>query len=111
VSSATAAVVSGVGVIPIAPHRRLRQAVLLAHKLLKKEGELEASQRELAELQQRANILETRASKAEGLLASVEQPTKYMVDSIRSKDGEIDSLRAAQRTLLAKTEGLERACR
>eukprot|EP00904_Undaria_pinnatifida_P004070 jgi/Undpi1/13664/HiC_scaffold_9.g03318.m1 len=110
-SAAAAAVVAGVEVIPIAPHRRLRQAVLLAHKLLKKEGELEASQRELAELQQRAKVLETRASKAEGLLESVEQPTKYMVDSIRSKDVEIDALRSAQRRLLAKTEGLERECR
>ena len=34
-----------------------------------------------------------------------------MVDSIRSKDVEIDALRSAQRRLLAKTEGLERECR
>lgn len=52
-SAAVAAAVSAVGVIPMAPHRRLRQAVLLAHKLLKKEGELKSSQRELAELQER----------------------------------------------------------
>ena len=39
--------------IPMAPHRRLRQAVLLAHKLLKKEGELEVARRELADLQSR----------------------------------------------------------
>ena len=52
-AAVAAAAVSAVGVIPMAPHRRLRQAVLLAHKLLKKEGELESSQRQLAELQQR----------------------------------------------------------
>lgn len=40
-------------VIPIAPHRRLRQAVLLAQKLLRKEGELEAAKRGLAEVQHR----------------------------------------------------------
>ena len=39
--------------IPMAPHRRLRQAVLLAHKLLKKEGELEVARKELADLQSR----------------------------------------------------------
>lgn len=40
-------------VIPIAPHRRLRQAVLLAQKLLRREGELEVARKELAEVQQR----------------------------------------------------------
>ena len=34
-----------------------------------------------------------------------------MLDSIRSKDGEIESLRSAQHRLVAKTEALERACR
>eukprot|EP00903_Cladosiphon_okamuranus_P007656 g7424.t1 len=97
--------------IPMAPHRRLRQAVLLAHKLLKKEGELEVARRELADLQSRAAAWQSRASRAEGLLETVEQPTKYMLDSIRSKDVEIDSLRSAQHRLLAKTEALERACR
>lgn len=38
---------------PMVPHRRLRQAILLAHKLLKKEAELEAARRELVQLQQR----------------------------------------------------------
>ncbi|CAN0594042.1 unnamed protein product, partial [Ectocarpus sp. 12 AP-2014] len=41
----------GGAAIPMAPHRRLRQAVLLAHKLLRKERELEVARRELAELQ------------------------------------------------------------
>lgn len=41
----------------------------------------------------------------------MEQPTKYMVDSIRAKDEEIDSLRAAQGKLSAKLSALERACR
>lgn len=45
------------------------------------------------------------------MLESVEQPTKYMIDSIREKDGEIEGLRAAQQRLVAKTEALERACR
>lgn len=45
------------------------------------------------------------------MLEGVEQPTKYMVDSIRSKDVEIDSLRATQRRLEAKVKALERACR
>ena len=40
-------------VIPMAPQRRLRQAVLLAHKLLKKEAELDLAKGELAETQQR----------------------------------------------------------
>lgn len=54
---------------------------------------------------------ENRALRAEGLLESVEQPTKYMIDSIRSKEAEIESLRSAQHRLVAKTEALERACR
>lgn len=49
--------------------------------------------------------------RAEGLLESVEQPTKYMIDSIRSKEAEIESLRSAQHRLTAKTGALERACR
>lgn len=39
--------------LPIAPHRRLRQAVLLAQKLLRKEGELEAARRGLEEVEGR----------------------------------------------------------
>lgn len=39
--------------LPIAPHRRLRQAVLLAQKLLRKEAELEATRRELTEVEER----------------------------------------------------------
>lgn len=54
---------------------------------------------------------QTRASRAEGLLETVEQPTRYMLDSIRSKDVEIDSLRSAHHTLLAKMKALEGACR
>lgn len=46
---------AGAAAIPMAPHRRLRQAVLLAHKLLKKEGELEVARRELADLQSRCD--------------------------------------------------------
>lgn len=45
------------------------------------------------------------------MLETVEQPTKYMLDSLRSKDGEIESLRSAQHRLVAKTAALERACR
>ncbi|CAB1098646.1 unnamed protein product [Ectocarpus sp. CCAP 1310/34] len=101
----------GGAAIPMAPHRRLRQAVLLAHKLLRKERELEVAKRELAELQSRVASWESRAVRAEGLLESVEQPTKYMIDSIREKDGEIEGLRTAQQRLVAKTEALERACR
>lgn len=59
----------------------------------------------------RAATLETRAMHAEALLESVEQPAKYMVDSIRTKEEKIDSLRATQRRLVGKVEGLERACR
>lgn len=40
-------------VVPMAPHRRLRQAVLLAQKLLRKEGELEAARKELIDVEQR----------------------------------------------------------
>lgn len=40
-------------VVPTAPHRRLRQAVLLAQKLLRKEGELEIARTELCEVEQR----------------------------------------------------------
>lgn len=46
----------GGAAIPMAPHRRLRQAVLLAHKLLRKERELEVARRELAELQSRCVV-------------------------------------------------------
>ncbi|CAN0503418.1 unnamed protein product, partial [Ectocarpus sp. 8 AP-2014] len=67
--------------------------------------------RELVELESRVASWESRAVRAEGLLESVEQPTKYMIDSIREKDGEIEGLRAAQQRLVAKTEALERACR
>lgn len=59
----------------------------------------------------RANALETRATRAEGLLEGVEQPTKYMVDAVRSKEAEIESLRGAQRRLLARVESLEQTCR
>lgn len=62
-------------------------------------------------INERAASWQNRASEAEGLLETVEQPTKYMIDSIRSKDGEIESLRSAQHRLVAKTEALERACR
>ncbi|CAM9809954.1 unnamed protein product [Ectocarpus sp. 4 AP-2014] len=101
----------GRAAIPMAPHRRLRQAVLLAHKLLRKERELEVARRELTEVQSRVASWESRAVRAEGLLESVEQPTKYMIDSIRAKDSEIEGLRAAQQRLVAKAEALERACR
>lgn len=40
-------------VLPMGPQRRLRQAVLLAHKLLKKEAELDVVKRELTDTQQR----------------------------------------------------------
>lgn len=61
--------------------------------------------------QNRSKILEARATRAEGLLANVEQPTKYMVDSIRDKEGEIEALKSKQRMLVAKVEALERTCR
>lgn len=40
-------------VLPTGPQRRLQQAVLLAHKLLKKEAELDVARRELTYTQQR----------------------------------------------------------
>lgn len=49
--------------------------------------------------------------RAEGLLANVEQPTKYMVDSIRDKEGKIVILNSRQRMLVAKVEALEKTCR
>lgn len=39
--------------LPTGPKRRLRQAVLLAHKLLQKEAELDVAKRELTDTQQR----------------------------------------------------------
>lgn len=46
--------------VPTAPHRRLRQAVLLAQKLLRKEGELELARRQLAEVGERCEGLRWR---------------------------------------------------
>lgn len=59
----------------------------------------------------RAKAFETRAQKAESLLMTTEQPTRYMVDAIRSKECEVDILRSAQRRLEAKVEALEETCR
>lgn len=61
--AATRGIISGSGgclsvgesalAIPVAPHRRLRQSVLLAQKLLRKEGELETARKELVDIEQR----------------------------------------------------------
>ncbi|CAM9858086.1 unnamed protein product [Discosporangium mesarthrocarpum] len=99
------------GVLPTAPQRRMRQAVTLAHKLLKKEGELEAARKGLREAEERADSMEKRAERAEGILHNVEQPTKYMVDTIRGKENEVEVLKADLRRLRGKTQELEQSWR
>uniref|UniRef100_A0A7S3XMW6 Uncharacterized protein n=1 Tax=Heterosigma akashiwo TaxID=2829 RepID=A0A7S3XMW6_HETAK len=76
------------GAVPTCPRRRVQQAIQLAQRLVRSEGELTSLKEQKDKLE--AEVLEAnqRAEVAERELQAVQAPTKYMVDAIRKAESE-----------------------
>nr|AAI68485.1 Unknown (protein for MGC:172846) [Xenopus tropicalis] len=79
--------------VPTTAKRRLRQSVHLARRLLQTERQNSLLIKEVE--QQKANAAQTllELERANSLLSQVQQPYQYLIESVRQRDTQIDSLK------------------
>ena len=79
--------------VPTLARRRVQQSVALAQRIVQLERELDLAKCEIARLQRENDGLHVSLSKANETLGGLTQPQSYVVDALKSREREIETMR------------------
>ncbi|MEE6511262.1 hypothetical protein FKM82_017732 [Ascaphus truei] len=79
--------------VPTTAKRRLKQSVHLARRLLQLEKQNSSLIRDLEQQKVHATQMSLEVDRANSLLNQVQQPYQYLIESVRQRDTQIDSLK------------------
>ncbi|XP_077469222.1 progesterone-induced-blocking factor 1 isoform X4 [Stigmatopora argus] len=79
--------------VPTTARRRLQQSVHLARRVLQLERENTSVRRDLEKHQSQTGQISEELSAANQLLEQTQQPYRYLVETVRHKDGQISGLK------------------
>ncbi|XP_053563903.1 progesterone-induced-blocking factor 1 [Bombina bombina] len=79
--------------VPTTAKRRLKQSVHLARRLLQLERQNTSLMNDLEHQKSNSTKISLELEKANSLLNQVQQPYQYLIESIRQRDSQIDSLK------------------
>ncbi|KAG8452256.1 hypothetical protein GDO86_004163 [Hymenochirus boettgeri] len=79
--------------VPTTAKRRLKQSVHLARRLLQTERQNSLFRKDVEKLKANAATISLELERSKSLLNQVQQPYQYLIESVRQRDTQIDSLK------------------